>query len=69
MFEFFKIKNNILVEMMKILSKKSFIQLLNKPCFTFSGGHHPKPFDWRDDHELNPYYELDPRALGTKNSY
>jgi hypothetical protein len=36
---------------------------------TFSGGHHEKPFDWRDDHALNPYYELDPRMVGTQDPF
>lgn len=55
--------------MFKILGKKGLTSLLKAPRFGFSGGHHHKPYDWRDDHALNPYYELDPRAVGTPNPY
>ena len=48
-----------------VLSKK----LLQVPCAGFGGGHHAKPFDWRDDHSLNPYYELDPRQAGTQDPF
>ena len=37
--------------------------------FAFSGGHHAKPYDWRDDHALNPYFEEDPRKTGVPNPY
>lgn len=37
--------------------------------FAFSGGHHQKPYDWRDDHALNPFYEEDPRRTGIPDSY
>ena len=33
------------------------------------GGHAPKPFDWRDDHALNPFYEEDPRTTGIPDPY
>jgi len=36
--------------------------------YGFSGGHH-KPYDWREDHALNPYFEVDPRTVGIPNSY
>jgi hypothetical protein len=55
--------------MIKILGKKGLSLALSTQRFAFSGAHHPKPFDWRDDHALNPYYEIDPRALGVPNSY
>ncbi|CAM6006534.1 unnamed protein product [Sphagnum balticum] len=35
----------------------------------FSGGHHAKPFDWRDDHDLNPNFSRDPRRIGCKDPY
>lgn len=35
----------------------------------FSGGHHPKAYDWRDDHSLNPYFEQDPRTLGVQDPF
>lgn len=37
--------------------------------FAFSGGHHVAPYDWRDDHALNPHYEEDPRRTGIPESY
>ena len=38
--------------------------MLHKSLASFSGGHHAKPFDWRDDHALNTSYEQDPRKIG-----
>jgi hypothetical protein len=55
--------------MIKILGRRSLPFLLKPQRFAFSGGHHPKPYDWRDDHALNPYYEADPRTLSTPNPY
>lgn len=42
---------------------------LHRQRFAFSGGHHHKPYDWRDDHALNPFYEEDPRRMGIPDSY
>lgn len=55
--------------MLRILGKRGLSFVTKTPRFAFSGGHHHKPYDWRDDHALNPFYEQDPRALGTPNSY
>jgi hypothetical protein len=55
--------------MIKTIIKNKLFNLTNLNRFAFGGGHHPKPFDWRDDHSLNPYYELDPRTAGIPNSY
>jgi hypothetical protein len=57
--------------MLKLLSRKGLAASLTKISrATFSGGHHhAKPFDWRDDHSLNPYFEQDPRTLGCQDPY
>ena len=34
----------------------------------FGGGHHHKVYDWRDDHNANPDFVRDPRAIGVKPS-
>jgi hypothetical protein len=57
------------MNMLKILGKRGLPFMLRTPRFAFSGGHHAKPFDWRDDHALNPYFEQDPRSLGIPNPY
>ena len=31
--------------------------------YMFGGAVTPKPFDWRDDHSLNPFYEEDIEVL------
>ena len=54
--------------MIKIMITKRLSNLVMPSKFAFSGGHH-KPFDWREDHALNPYYETDPRTVGIPNSY
>ena len=41
---------------------------LNLQRYAF-GGAVSKPYDWRDDHDLNPFYELDPRTVGTPDPY
>ena len=33
------------------------------------GGAAAKPYDWRDDHALNPFYELDPRTVGNPDPF
>jgi hypothetical protein len=53
----------------KIAQKALKNTLTQAPFAGFSGGHHQKPFDWRDDHSLNPYYELDPRMAGTQDPF
>jgi hypothetical protein len=55
--------------MIKILGKRGLSFVLNTQRFAFSGAHHAKPYDWRDDHALNPYFEQDPRSLGMPNPY
>lgn len=55
--------------MMKLLRKRGLPLLLKTPRYSFSGGHHAKPYDWRDDHALNPFYEADPRTLGNPDPY
>jgi len=40
--------------------------LTNVAKFFFSGAHH-KVYDWRDDHDANPSYELDSRQVNTKD--
>ena len=37
--------------------------------YMFGGAAAPKPFDWRDDHSLNPFYEEDPRSTGIPDPY
>jgi hypothetical protein len=37
--------------------------------FYFSGGHHPKVYDWRDDHEANTSYEIDYRNINQKDPH
>jgi hypothetical protein len=55
--------------MFKVLMKRGCFLGLTAQRFAFSGGHHHKPYDWRDDHALNPFYEADPKSLGIPNSY
>ena len=56
--------------MLTRITQRALAKSLTKlPCAYFSGGHHEKPFDWRDDHALNPYYELDPRQVGTQDPF
>jgi hypothetical protein len=57
------------MNMLRILGKRGLPFLLKTPRFAFSGAHHAKPYDWRDDHALNPYFEQDPRSVGTPNPY
>lgn len=33
----------------------------------FSGKKHPPPYDWRDDHDMNPSFERDPRRIGCED--
>ena len=47
-------------------ARSALTSLLKAP---FSGGHHAKPYDWRDDHALNPYFEQDPRTLGVQDPF
>lgn len=54
--------------MIKTIIKAGFINSVHANKFAFSGGHH-KPYDWREDHALNPYFEIDPRTVGIPNSY
>lgn len=43
--------------MISIIARRANSALLWKRSFAaFSGGHHAKPFDWRDDHDLNPNF-------------
>jgi hypothetical protein len=54
--------------MLSRVAQRAFTNALSKaPRAFFSGGHHVKPYDWRDDHALNPYYEQDPRTLGCQD--
>ena len=56
--------------MFKALVNRSFRfqTKLHLQRFAFGGGH-AKPFDWRDDHTLNPFYEEDPRRAGLPDPY
>lgn len=47
----------------------NFKGLTNVARFCFSGGHHHKVYDWRDDHEANKDYELDPKHFNTKDPH
>ena len=49
--------------MIRNITKKGFNLQWHLQRFAFGGGH-AKAFDWRDDHDLNPFYELDPRRAG-----
>lgn len=57
--------------MISKLSKRFLHRNLTRLAFvSFSGGHHhAKPYDWRDDHSLNPFFEQDPRTLGCQDPY
>ena len=46
-----------------------FKSVVHLQRYMFGGGHAPKPFDWRDDHSLNPLYEEDPRQTGIPDPY
>ena len=35
----------------------------------FSGGHHDKVYDWRDDPSVNESYEQDVRQIGIKDPH
>lgn len=35
----------------------------------FSGGHHEKVYDWRDDTSVNEGYEQDSREVGLKDAH
>ena len=54
--------------MFNTLAKRGFNLPFHLQRYAF-GGHHAKPFDWRDDHALNPYFEQDPRRVGNPNPY
>ena len=49
----------------RIIAKK----LIHVTSANFAGTHHKKLFDWRDDHDLNPFYEEDPRRVGTQDPF
>ncbi len=53
--------------MLRAVSRK--LGLSAQLRYKFSGGHHAKPYDWRDDHALNPFYESDPRTVGTPDPH
>lgn len=55
--------------MLSTLGKRCLASSLTRLVLApFSGGHHhAKPYDWRDDHTLNPFYEQDPRTIGCKD--
>jgi hypothetical protein len=54
--------------MISILARRTLPFSLKKVVsFRFSGGHHAKPYDWRDDHALNPFFEADPKTIGCKD--
>jgi len=56
--------------MISRITRSTLPRSLNKLAFaSFSGGHHAKPYDWRDDHALNPFYEQDPRTLGCQDGH
>jgi hypothetical protein len=40
------------------------LQYVSKMRF---GGHHARPYDWRDDPSVNTSYEQDPRSIGIKD--
>ena len=46
-----------------------FKGLANVARFYFSGGHHPKVYDWRDDHNANTSFEMDSRNVTTKDPH
>jgi hypothetical protein len=56
--------------MLSLVARRSLPTSLRRlAAASFSGAAHAKPFDWRDDHALNPFYEQDPRTLGCEDSH
>jgi len=54
--------------MISIVAKRSLPFALRMiTTASFSGGHHAKPYDWRDDHALNPFFEADPKTIGCRD--
>lgn len=54
--------------MISLIARRGLSLSLNKSLKAyFSGGHHAKPYDWRDDHALNPFFEADPKTVGSPN--
>ena len=55
--------------MIKAIVRRGYALPVHLQRFHFGGGHATKPYDWRDDHALNPYYEEDPRRRHIPDSY
>lgn len=54
--------------MISAIAKRQ-LALTLRSRYCFSGGHHHKAYDWRDDYDLNPNYQRDPRRLGCVDPY
>jgi hypothetical protein len=54
--------------MISVIARRQLMLNFRNLAF-FSGGHHSKPFDWRDDYDLNPNYQRDPRRMGVPDPY
>ena len=59
--------------MLSLLSRRARAQtalmLTHSLRAPFGGVYPPKTYDWRDDHDKNPYFPEDPRQTGTVDGH